>query len=115
MDATPLNSLALLVMRRPTNAKGLIRMVIRSNECNEDVPMRPNKPIILPNTSTIRILTKRFGSAASAKAAVDPVMPTQTPHSKLHTPTVKPPPEESEAYTQCQRPEIGLGARLTHQ
>jgi hypothetical protein len=54
-------------------------------------PMSPNSPMMLPNTSTTSILTKRFGSAASASAAVDPVMPTQTPQRRLHTPTVRPP------------------------
>lgn len=39
----------------------------------------------------MRILTKSWGSAASARAAVEPVIPTETPQSKLHTPTVKPP------------------------
>jgi len=34
---------------------------------------------MLPKTSTTSILTKRFGSAASASAAVAPVTPTQTP------------------------------------
>lgn len=54
-------------------------------------PMSPNKPRMLPKTSTMRILTKRFGSAASASAAVAPVMPTETPQRRLHTPTVSPP------------------------
>ena len=53
--------------------------------------MRPKRPIMLPKTSTMRILMKRLGSAASARAAVDPVMPTQTPHRRLHAPTVRPP------------------------
>lgn len=46
---------------------------------------------MLPKTSTMRILTKRFGSAASARAAVEPVMPTETPHRRLHAPTMRPP------------------------
>lgn len=46
---------------------------------------------MLPNTSTTRIFTNKAGSAASARAAVDPVMPTQTPQSRLHAPTVRPP------------------------
>jgi len=46
---------------------------------------------MLPNTSTMRIFTNNAGSAASAKAAVDPTTPTQTPQSKLQMPTVKPP------------------------
>ena len=67
--------------------------------------MRPKRPMILPKTSTMRILTNRSGSAASARAAVEPAMPTEIPHSKLHAPTVRPPqnnayPEwEGEYYT----------------
>lgn len=53
--------------------------------------MRPNRPKMLPNTSTMRIFTNNAGSAASAKAAVEPVMPTEIPQSKLQMPTVKPP------------------------
>ena len=54
-------------------------------------PINPNRPRILPKTSTTRILTNKFGSAASARAAVEPVIPTQIPQSKLHAPTVIPP------------------------
>ena len=39
----------------------------------------------------MRILTNRLGSAASARAAVEPVIPTDTPHRRLHIPTVNPP------------------------
>ena len=46
---------------------------------------------MLPKTSTMRILTNRFGSPASDSAAVDPVIPTDTPQRRLHTPTVSPP------------------------
>lgn len=53
--------------------------------------MSPNKPMMLPKTSTTKILTKRLGSAASARAAVAPVMPTQTPQRRLQAPTVRPP------------------------
>lgn len=53
--------------------------------------INPNKPRILPKISTTRILTNRFGSAASARAAVEPAIPTQMPQSKLHAPTVIPP------------------------
>ena len=53
--------------------------------------MRPNKPMILPKTSTMRIFTNKSGSAASASAAVDPAIPTEIPHRRLHTPTVRPP------------------------
>jgi hypothetical protein len=56
-----------------------------------NAPIRPNSPKILPNTSTTRILTNRLGSAASAMAAVDPVMPTQAPQRRLQAPTVRPP------------------------
>ena len=47
--------------------------------------------MMLPKTSTTRILTNRLGSAASAIAAVEPVIPTEIPHRRLHTPTVRPP------------------------
>ena len=39
----------------------------------------------------MRIFTNRLGSAASANAAVDPVIPTDTPQRRLHAPTVRPP------------------------
>jgi len=52
--------------------------------------MRPNRPMILLNTSTIRTLTKSSGFAASAKAAFAPVIPTAIPQRRLHTPTVRP-------------------------
>ena len=54
-------------------------------------PINPNKPRMLPKTSTTRILTNRVGSAASARAAVEPVIPTQTPQRRLQAPTVMPP------------------------
>ncbi len=54
-------------------------------------PINPNKPKMLPNTSTMRIFTKRSGFAASDSAAVEPVIPTDTPHNRLHIPTVTPP------------------------
>jgi len=53
--------------------------------------MSPNNPMMLPNTSTTRILTKRLGSAASATAAVAPVTPTLRPQRRLQVPTVRPP------------------------
>ena len=34
--------------------------------------------------------THRLGSAASARAAPLPLMPTDTPHTRLHMPTVNP-------------------------
>ena len=55
------------------------------------LPMSPKRPRILPKTSTTRIFTKRSGSAASEIAAVEPVIPTQTPQRRLQTPTVRPP------------------------
>jgi hypothetical protein len=54
-------------------------------------PINPKSPRILPNTSTTRTLTNKSGSAASAIAALAPVIPTQRPHSRLHEPTVRPP------------------------
>jgi len=51
----------------------------------------PKRPMIDAKTSTTRIRTNSVGSAASAMAAVDPVMPTATPQNKLQSPTVKPP------------------------
>lgn len=53
--------------------------------------MSPNNPRILPNTSTTRIFTNKLGSDASAKAAVEPVTPTDIPQRRLHAPTVRPP------------------------
>lgn len=54
-------------------------------------------------TSTIKILTNNCGSAASAKAAVEPVIPTLTPQRRLQNPTVSPP--QNNEYPACQ-PEL---------
>jgi hypothetical protein len=55
-------------------------------------------------TSTIKILTNNWGSAASAKAAVEPVIPTETPQRRLQNPTVSPPQNnEYPIYQQCTR------------
>lgn len=53
--------------------------------------MRPKRPSTEPKISTTKTLTKSSGFWASAKAALDPVTPTERPHNKLQTPTVKPP------------------------
>ena len=68
--------------------------------------IRPKRPRMELKISMTRILTKlqlissgtlsaeylsySEGSAASAKAALLPLMPTETPQIKLHMPTVKP-------------------------
>ena len=72
--------------------------------------MSPNKPKTELKISMTRTLTKlttnvsasnttedysvnvtdRLGSAASAKAALLPLIPTETPQIKLHMPTVNP-------------------------
>ena len=72
-------------------------------EKRHDVPIRPNRPMILPKTSTIRIFTNRFGSAASARAAVEPVIPTETPQRRLQAPTVNPPQNRAKP-----TPEVGV-------
>lgn len=54
-------------------------------------PISPNNPKILLNTSTTRILTNNWESAASATAALAPVIPTATPQHRLQSPTVNPP------------------------
>lgn len=46
----------------------------------------------LPKISTIRILTKRLGFWASARAAPLPTIPTHTPQKRLENPTVRPAP-----------------------
>lgn len=55
-----------------------------------DEPDLTHSPNTLPKISTTRILTNNVGSAASARAAVAPVMPTDTPQNRLHIPTVSP-------------------------
>ncbi len=40
--------------------------------------------------------THKLGSAASASAALLPLIPTETPHIKLHMPTVR--PDQKRAY-----------------
>ena len=59
--------------------------------CKITLPIKPNKPKIELKISMTNILTNNVGSAASAKAALLPVIPTLTPHNKLQIPTVKPP------------------------
>ncbi len=54
--------------------------------------IRPKRPMALAKISTMRILTKRDGSAASARAAPDPTWPTQMPHTRLTRPVVRPAP-----------------------
>ena len=41
-------------------------------------------------------ITHRLGSAASARAALLPLMPTETPQMRLHMPTVS--PDQKSAY-----------------
>ena len=88
-DAAAVNSVACPIIRSPT-----IRYVSTQTLLNsfyKNAPMRPNKPMILPKTSTMRIFTNKSGSAASASAAVEPAIPTEIPQRRLHTPTVRPP------------------------
>ena len=54
--------------------------------------MRPKRPMALPKISTMRILTKSAGLAASERAAPDPTWPTQMPHTRLVRPVVIPAP-----------------------
>jgi len=50
----------------------------------------PNKPIIDPKISTTSTLTNKDASAASAKAALEPEIPTQIPQARSEKPTHKP-------------------------
>ena len=50
----------------------------------------PNSPKALPKISIIKILTKVEGVCASARAAPDPVTPTQIPQQRLDNPTANP-------------------------
>lgn len=54
--------------------------------------MTPKRPMALPKISTMRILTKSEEFWASASAAPDPTIPTQTPQNRLENPTVRPAP-----------------------
>ena len=69
--------------------------------------IRPNRPMALPKISTMRILTKSAGLAASDRAAPEPTWPTpvysshysvqqtwptQRPHTRLTRPVVTPAP-----------------------
>ena len=78
--------------------------------------MSPKRPTALPKISTIKILTKRAGLAASARAAPEPIfpqilifrnnpfkkkfqmkyhlptIPTEIPQNRLTKPTVRPAP-----------------------
>ena len=42
------------------------------------------------------VISYKLGSAASASAALLPLIPTETPHTKLHSPTVM--PAQNKAY-----------------
>lgn len=53
--------------------------------------MSPNRPRMLLKTSITKILTNKLGSAASAKAALEPDTPTAMPQSRLQAPMVRPP------------------------
>ena len=75
-------------------------------------PINPNRPRILPKTSTMRILTNKFGSAASARAAVEPAIPTQIPQRRLHTPTVMPPQKMAKPNGQEVRKIVVMATRL---
>lgn len=63
------------------------------------------RPRTLPKISTMRILTNSAGSAASDKAAVAPVIPTETPQRRLQSPTVRPPQKRAKPA----RPQMGAG------
>jgi hypothetical protein len=63
--------------------------------------MTPNKPIALPNISTIRILTNNDEFCASANAAPEPTIPTQTPQKRLDQPTVMPAPNIANPASTC--------------
>jgi hypothetical protein len=52
--------------------------------------INPNNPITDAKISTINTLTNNVGSAASARAALLPTIPTLTPHAKSHSQTVSP-------------------------
>lgn len=74
--------------------------------CMSKPMIRPNNPRMAAKISIVRILTNlglsvrvvehrsgsaySDGSAASARAALLPLMPTQTPQIRLHMPTVRP-------------------------
>jgi hypothetical protein len=53
--------------------------------------IKPKRPSTDPKISTTNTFTNNSGFCASAKAALDPVTPTDKPQSKLQIPTVKPP------------------------
>lgn len=61
-----------------------------SNLVKQVLTINPNNPITDANISTIKTLTNKVGSAASARAALLPTTPTLTPQAKLHNPTVNP-------------------------
>ena len=90
VSLAPWKSPATPIIKRPTMV--VVKMISGEKQGREkNAPINPNSPKILPNTSTTRILTNKSGSAASARAAVEPATPTQRPQSKLHAPTVRPP------------------------
>lgn len=55
----------------------------------------PNNPKALPKISMMRILTKVDGVCASARAAPEPVTPTQIPQQRLERPTARPAPNKA--------------------
>jgi hypothetical protein len=52
--------------------------------------INPKRPTIDPKISMTRTFTNRDASAASASAQDEPAMPTETPHTRLDKPTVRP-------------------------
>jgi len=68
--------------------------------------MTPNKPSALPKISTTKILTKSVGFCASDSAHELPTTPTQMPHTKLASPTVR--PDAKIAYLKLWFASVGL-------
>ena len=58
------------------------------NNKNLDEPRAMSKQSIPPGDGFAR--THKLASAASARAALLPLIPTETPHIRLHMPTVSP-------------------------
>lgn len=79
-------------MISPNNPKTELKISITSTLTNLDLKVSKEFSVVLMKC----FLAHKVGSAASASAALLPLIPTETPHIKLHIPTVR--PDQKRAY-----------------
>ena len=77
----------------PNKPKTELKISITSTLTNLKIK---GKQPFSPQSSQKQLSTYKLESAASANAALLPLMPTETPHIKSHMPTVR--PDQKRAY-----------------